>query len=548
MPNLPNIFPMTNAGSLPDEEIKMLPGKSGKTSEPFGDLMARALSPAAKEIALTVEPNALAKFGALELGKLAVEMDGDKGEKNSSPQNSKAETRKSLKKNAIETAPSVADANAIPILPLEISPEIFVAAIRPKIVPVQVLELKPDGKKTETPIQAVAAKGKVESNVKVAAEVLSVPAKISVAEKLPETSGALPESTKIPSANAKAASSIVPEKLADVEIKNVQPNPAVKIESVKTDEQKKIAATVEIAAPEKINPADSKNVAATSASSQIAANGANDLARQKIIIKSVENFSATKNFVSPDLAAKVAAQAVSDVNGTTVAKQDAPMKKTEIPNKIASSAGKILPGEAVSAAQKNNLPPRVNFFEPVSARAEQMTANVAANSSASDRAASPESVEVISNAVVADNRAQVLERTQDLVALHALRLSNSSADSLQVVVKPDAGTQLSLELRQRGDGVEAQAILQRGDFEHLNQQWPGLQQQLEARGIRLAPLVNDGNFFNGSDFQRKQNQSAESNLFSGGTFAEIAPVGLVAGTFAQPAARAETHRGWETWA
>jgi hypothetical protein len=112
-----------------------------------------------------------------------------------------------------------------------------------------------------------------------------------------------------------------------------------------------------------------------------------------------------------------------------------------------------------------------------------------------------------------------LERVQDMIVLHADRLSESGNASLQVVIKPGAGTQLSLELRQRGDGVEAQAVLQRGDFNHLNQQWPALQQQLEQRGIRLAPLIADGNFASGGEnnFQHNQNQSAEPDAFPAGS-------------------------------
>jgi hypothetical protein len=105
-------------------------------------------------------------------------------------------------------------------------------------------------------------------------------------------------------------------------------------------------------------------------------------------------------------------------------------------------------------------------------------------------------------------------------------------------------------LRQRGDGVEAQAVLQRGDFNHLNQQWPALQQHLEQRGIRLAPLIADGNFAGGGEnnFQQKQNRSAEPDSFPTGAFAEVASSGLMTGSLAQPDTRAMTHRGWESWA
>jgi hypothetical protein len=132
-----------------------------------------------------------------------------------------------------------------------------------------------------------------------------------------------------------------------------------------------------------------------------------------------------------------------------------------------------------------------------------------------------------------------------LVAVHALRLGDTETNSsLQVVIKPGAGTQMSLELRQRGDAVEAQATLQQGNFRHLSEHWPDLQQRLEQRGIRLAPLTNDGALANNSGSEtskQKQNQSGE-------TMAEIAFAAPVSGTFARPAARVKSPAGWETWA
>ena len=68
--------------------------------------------------------------------------------------------------------------------------------------------------------------------------------------------------------------------------------------------------------------------------------------------------------------------------------------------------------------------------------------------------------------------------------------AKSDAESLSVVIRPGAGTELSLELRQRNGAVEAHAILQRGDFQMLNQHWPELQAQLECTGkVELPDLL-----------------------------------------------------------
>ena len=41
------------------------------------------------------------------------------------------------------------------------------------------------------------------------------------------------------------------------------------------------------------------------------------------------------------------------------------------------------------------------------------------------------------------------------MAVHAVRMVNTNLDSVQVVIKPGAGLQLSLEMRQRGHSGES---------------------------------------------------------------------------------------------
>jgi hypothetical protein len=144
-----------------------------------------------------------------------------------------------------------------------------------------------------------------------------------------------------------------------------------------------------------------------------------------------------------------------------------------------------------------------------------------------------------------------LERTHDLVATHAMRLENSGNTSLTVVIKPGGGTQMSLELRQQSNGIAAQASLQQGDYKHLSQNWPELQQRLEQRGIRLAPLTDNGSSAfassgggqGGGLWGQPNPQPAESDrpIGFGGTLTATA-------TASAPGAPAKTAAGWETWA
>jgi len=486
MSTLPNILPAAKAGSVNDGGEMIFPGAAQKNGEAFDRLMSRALSPSSNEANAPLETSEPEKNAAEDFLLRA--------------ENSKPSVLASGKNRAKTTDGNLADSKNSSAAATD------VAAITPENLLIQ----------TVTPVLPQA--------------------EVSVAD------------AKIAAGKSEEILTLLPE------VKN-QIQPATKsVPTVKADSQEKIAAAVAALAAEKTNSTDSKISEPTATNPQVAPAAqkiSGDLTKPMLAEKSFVTSAQTEFFTSPDLKEKIVAQTESEVNGTPVAKQDATMNKTEKPDKTASLTGKILPGVGDSGARENNLPSRENFSAAVLARAGQNAANVTANSSASNNASDAAPVSTAAaNAIVSGNLAEVrsraLERAQDIIVLHADRLSESGNASLQVVIKPGAGTQLSLELRQRGDGVEAQAVLQRGDFNHLNQQWPALQQQLEQRGIRLAPLIADGSFAGGGEnnFQHNKNQPAEPDLFPAGIFAGTA----TAGSVAQAVADAGTHRGWESWA
>jgi hypothetical protein len=505
MQTLPTILPTANADSFNDGGAMAIPGKTEKTGVPFDHLMSRVLSPSPTEANPSVEQNQAQKNAVLDLEKSGAQMDTDSSlhQTKNSKSNTQISGKVPVKKSGGD---SDASANSTQLS------DTNVVAINLENVLIQPLALA-----------AMIADQKFELN-----------------------------------AGAKATSNSQEVLGVLSEVKN-QSQPAAKVNLIsQVSGQRKIAAAVEALAVAKTNPTDSKISGLTAADSQTPPSAKDvgaDLTTPKLSEKSFVQLPQLELSPAPDLSAKPAPQKTLDVNGTPVAKQDVPMTKTENTDKTASSAGKILPGAAVSVAHATNLPPRENFSSLNFARAGQMAANVTANSSPSNNPTdvaplSADSINSIASANVSDVRSRALDRVQDMVVLHATRLSDVGNDSLQVVIKPGAGTQLSLELRQRGDGVEATAILQRGDFEHLNKQWPALQQQLEQRGIRLTPLATDANFASSGEnnFQQKQNQSTEPDSFPAGAVAEIAPAGLMTGAFAQSDARAVRHYGWESWA
>ena len=250
---------------------------------------------------------------------------------------------------------------------------------------------------------------------------------------------------------------------------------------------------------------------------------------------------------APGLPAAAPQPAAPADDGTGVATLNLPMKNSHKTNNVAGLAGKVLPGDAAGPGAGKVLPPlplaapvRVtdggstdsNIIPPISA------AVATADFSAAPAAAVPAFMEA---------RMRTLERTHDMVALHAVRLVEGQTDSLSVVLKPGAGTELSLQLRQRDGGIEATAVLQRGDFQLMNQHWPELQQRLEQRGIKLAPLGSEADFSadSGSGFKQQQQASQEAEAQKASAFAEFALAGRALGATARLAVGVS---GWESWA
>jgi hypothetical protein len=221
------------------------------------------------------------------------------------------------------------------------------------------------------------------------------------------------------------------------------------------------------------------------------------------------------------------------------------MKNSQNLNKVAGLDVKVLPVGETEASPENNLPPNL-LLTPVRA-ADNQGADL--NSAFSNGNAPVAENAPVLNAVdlpsLAEARLRALDRAHDMMALHSMRLVESNSDSLSVVIKPAVGTELSLELKQRNGGVEAQATLTRGDHQFLSQHWPELQQRLELRGIKLAPLGGEANFPAGDNgnFQRQQ-AAREDAAQQASAFAEFASLGNVGGA----TARLAVHDGWESWA
>ena len=234
--------------------------------------------------------------------------------------------------------------------------------------------------------------------------------------------------------------------------------------------------------------------------------------------------------------------------GTGVAMTDSPMKNPQKANKVAGPGMKVLPVGEGGGPHEKDLP--THWLVSVARAASNGCMDLDFSSAnGNGQSATTESAPVL-NAVdlpsLTDAKMRALERAHDMMALHAVRLAEAKSDTLSVVIKPAVGTELSLELRQHDGGVEAQATLTRGDREFFSQHWPELQQRLEQRGVKLAPLAGETNFSanDHGHFHRHQT-SQEDAAQQASAFAEFASVAATGGATAR---QALVHDGWESWA
>jgi hypothetical protein len=236
--------------------------------------------------------------------------------------------------------------------------------------------------------------------------------------------------------------------------------------------------------------------------------------------------------------------------GTGVALGNSPMKKNENTNKVAGLSVKVLPGAADELAREKNLPIRLVVASVPSTenrmndnRSNDLNLNLPTGNASA--VASPGTLNLSDLPSLGEARLRAVERTHEMVSLHAMRLVESKSDSLQVTIKPAVGTELSLELKQRNGVIEAQVTLQRGDHAFLSEHWPELQQRLEQRGIKLSELGSEAGFTGGNPEDARRTFTPEEEAMQASAFAEFATAGGAGGASARHAA---DYDGWESWA
>jgi hypothetical protein len=142
---------------------------------------------------------------------------------------------------------------------------------------------------------------------------------------------------------------------------------------------------------------------------------------------------------------------------------------------------------------------------------------------------------------------------QDLhvdIARAVVELKRLRTDSMSVVLRPDAHTELQLQLQVHPHGVEIEAQYRRGDLDHLQAHWLQLQQSLSPQGIRLGPLLDtsaeQGNSSGRGSFQQPSEGKQTFEEPSGSWLPRVASPAAASRVVAEPVST--SNRILESWA
>jgi len=145
-----------------------------------------------------------------------------------------------------------------------------------------------------------------------------------------------------------------------------------------------------------------------------------------------------------------------------------------------------------------------------------------------------------------------ITRISEVISREVRMFKRGGDDLVEVVLTPDARTQISLRVQWREGQVEVQARCDLGDHHSLNQQWPQLQASMAQHGVRLSHLserVTTGftDFFQNPNFS--QQQGGERRTMSPATSAATtAPTGSQTGKQNPTKSGIRSNRLLESWA
>ena len=167
-----------------------------------------------------------------------------------------------------------------------------------------------------------------------------------------------------------------------------------------------------------------------------------------------------------------------------------------------------------------------------------------------------------SHAVREPEAARTVEELSVLVMRETAVLKQHTPDSMAVVLRPDANTELFLHLTQRDGQIEASVRCERGNFDQLNALWPQLQESLAGQKVRLAPLQESTepqrdsqgatghtmNFSESEQRSRRQSMPEDDSTSDRPSSAPPSTVSLHPERRRSGTRPTASRPGWETWA
>ena len=245
----------------------------------------------------------------------------------------------------------------------------------------------------------------------------------------------------------------------------------------------------------------------------------------------------------------------SQLDGISSAKVAATMKNTPNKDEFAGSGRQELPGGNISAA-------RALHSSSLSGTAKDSVTELMFAAATGDTSkifdARSEGNGVGDITRFAPAR---MDRIGEIISREVRMFKRAADDQVDVVLTPDAKTQISLRLQWRDGQVEVQARCELGDHHALSLQWGQLQTSLSQQGVKLAALTERTStgfteFFNPSSFSQSHNgQPRHNDAEPGGGPRQPAPTSPVSGLSSVTARRAglsvkaaPTNDRFETWA
>ena len=259
-------------------------------------------------------------------------------------------------------------------------------------------------------------------------------------------------------------------------------------------------------------------------------------------------------------------------DGTVIAKQDYSMKRDAKADKNSATAEKTLPHGNFSTITKaeaarpsrNREASSEESTEPVGSSREPFIPREKPTTIYGTAVAEfkPFDVRISTDEVGVDGvRAPQVEKVFNEVSEQVVAFKKVGVSSMDAVLRPDRGTEISLQLSLGNNGqVDVVARVERGNFEGLQAHWSELQSSLAQQGVRVGELHQSSLTNNQASFHNspqhlggtmgEQQQAQRQASRSPETLDELPLVGSGGEPFKVRTSIPTTtpSRGWEKWA